>query len=63
MPRFFVINRAGCFYSHAPGRIVSWGALLKANEYQSAQSARYTVDKYPGSRVVEMIGKRVCEVM
>jgi hypothetical protein len=62
MPRFFVINAVGAFYSHAPGRIVSWGTLPKANEYQTQQSAQYTADKFPGARVVEMCGKKICEV-
>lgn len=60
--RFFVINAGGALYSHAPGMLVSWGTLPHANEFQTAQSARYVSDKYPGSRVVEMRGKRMCEV-
>ena len=60
--RFFVINSVGALFSHALGKIVSWGALPQANEFQTAQSARYIRDKYPGSRVVEMRGKRMCEV-
>lgn len=60
--RFFIINAAGAFYRHLPGELVSWGPLGKANEAQTAMSARYVADKYPGSRVVELRGKNVCEV-
>lgn len=62
MPRYFVINAAGAFYRHLPGRIVSWDTIGKANEFQTVQSARYIADAYKGSRVVEMKGKKVVEL-
>ena len=62
MTSFYVINAAGVFYRHLPGELISWGPLGKANEYQTAMSARHTSDKYPGSRVVEVKGKKIIEV-
>jgi len=62
MPALFVINAAGAFYRHLPGCFVSWGPVGHANEFQTVQSARYVANMYKGARVVEMKGKKICEV-
>ena len=62
MTSFYVINAAGEFYRHLPGELISWGPLGKANDYTAAMSAGYAADKYPGSRVVEVKGKKIIEV-
>jgi len=59
MTSYYVINAAGEFYRHLPGCFVSWGPLGMANKYQTIQSARYTAEKYPGTRVVEVKGKKI----
>ena len=63
MTSFYVINAAGVFYRYVPGELVSWGPLGKANEYQTEMSARYTREKHAGSRVVEVKGKKIVEVI